>query len=129
MRTLPFEYKAPFSPIDVIAEYTRPSRIVKNGNVVVKPALPDLKAMEFPGIGALESFSTDGLRTLIKTLGVPNMLEKTLRYPGHAAIMEVFREIGFFDEAPMQVKDQHLFFIHDFSVNYRLSYPDPLNIG
>ncbi len=38
-RILPFEYSAPFSPIDVIEEYTRPARLMENGKIVVKPPL------------------------------------------------------------------------------------------
>jgi saccharopine dehydrogenase-like NADP-dependent oxidoreductase len=104
IRKQPFEYKAPFSPIDVIAEYTRPSRIVENGKVIVKPALSDITPMEFEGIGTLECFNTDGLRSLLKTMDIPQMLEKTLRYPNHANLMKMFRDIGFFDETPIKVK-------------------------
>ena len=89
-------------PIDVIAEYTRPARIVENGKVVVKPALSDVESMELEGVGTSESFNTDGLRSLIKTMDIPNMIEKTLRYPGHANLMRMFRETGYFSEAPLQ---------------------------
>ncbi len=96
-RRWPYQYKAPFSPPDVIEEYMRPARMVVSGTVVVKPALSDPELVEFPGIGTLEAFNTDGLRTLLKTMPVPDMREKTLRYPGHAEIMRVLRETGFFD--------------------------------
>ncbi|PIX05959.1 MAG: saccharopine dehydrogenase, partial [Flavobacteriales bacterium CG_4_8_14_3_um_filter_35_10] len=39
----PFNYKAPFSPVDVIEEYTRPARYVENGHIVIKPALSDVE--------------------------------------------------------------------------------------
>ena len=84
VRTWPYQYKAPFSPIDVIEEYTRPARLVENGEVIVKEALSDLEHLEFDDIGTLEAFNTDGLRTLLKTVRIPNMKEKTLRYPGHS---------------------------------------------
>ena len=102
-RTLPYEYKAPFSPIDVIAEYTRPARIMENGELVVRPALSEVELLEFEGIGTLEAFNTDGLRTLLKTMPVPNMKEKTMRYPGHARFMNALRDTGFFDENSMEV--------------------------
>lgn len=92
----PYKYKAPFSPIDVIEEYTRPARIVENGSVVVKPALSDIESIEIEGAGKLEAFNTDGLRTLINTMNVPFMKEKTLRYPGHTEYIKVLRESGFF---------------------------------
>lgn len=103
VRTWPFQYKAPFSPIDVLEEYTRPARIREEGKVVVKPALSEPEYLEFEGVGTLEAFNTDGLRTLLKTLDVPNMKEKTLRYPGHIEYMKVLRESGFFDKTPLEI--------------------------
>src|SRR5690606_37680038 len=80
----PFNYKAPFSPIDVIEEYTRPARLVENGQLVTKPALSDREIMRFDKAGELEAFNTDGLRSLIYTMKhIPDMKEKTLRFPGH----------------------------------------------
>ena len=98
VREWPSEYKAVFSPIDVIEEYIRPARYVENGVEVVKPALSDPEYINFPGIGTLEAFNTDGLRTLAKTINAPNMKEKTLRYPGHIEKMAVLRELGFFSK-------------------------------
>ncbi len=107
-KTWPYEYKAPFSPIDVIAEYTRPSRLVEAGSVVEKPALSDAELIDFPGVGTLEAFNTDGLRSLIKTMNVPNMKEKTLRYPGHIELMRIFRETGFFSEHKISIGNQKI---------------------
>ncbi len=103
-RQWPFQYKAVFSPIDVIEEYTRPARFVQNGQVVVRPALSDVELVNFAPVGTLEAFNTDGLRTLIKTMNIPNMVEKTLRYPGTAEYMMVLRETGLFDTQEIEVK-------------------------
>jgi lysine 6-dehydrogenase len=103
IREYPFEYKAGFSPIDVIEEYTRPARYVENGKMVVRPALSDPEFINFPDIGTLESFNSDGLRTLAFTLGAPNMKEKTLRYPGHIDKMLLLRESGFFSKDEIEV--------------------------
>ncbi|MFW6198555.1 MAG: saccharopine dehydrogenase family protein [Acidobacteriota bacterium] len=103
-RKWPFEYKAGFSPTDVIEEYLRPARYVENGNLVVRPALSDPEIVHFPGVGSLEAFNTDGLRTLLATLDVPNMKEKTLRYPGHIEHMAVLRAAGFFDREEIEVR-------------------------
>jgi saccharopine dehydrogenase-like NADP-dependent oxidoreductase len=92
----PFQYKAFFSPIDVIEEYTRPARVVENGKPVIKDALSDPEIIEVESAGKLEAFNTDGLRTLLRTMKIPNMVEKTLRYPGHLELMKIFREIGLF---------------------------------
>lgn len=103
VRAWPYQYKAPFSPIDVVEEYTRPARLVENGKVIVKDALSDLEHLEFDDIGTLEAFNTDGLRTLLKTIRIPNMKEKTLRYPGHSEYMRVLRETGFFSSEPVDI--------------------------
>jgi len=102
-RSWPYEYKAPFSPVDVIEEYTRPARLVENGRTVTRPALSELERVELPGVGTLEAFNTDGLRTLIETEKVPWMKEKTLRYPGHTDRMLMLRETGFFSSEPIRV--------------------------
>jgi lysine 6-dehydrogenase len=105
-REWPFEYKAVFSPSDVLEEYIRPARFKEQGREVVRPALSDVEQIEFPEIGALEAFNTDGVRTLMKTLDIPYMREKTLRYPGHANLMRIFRESGFLDTAPIDLNGQ-----------------------
>ena len=93
----PFSYKAPFSPIDVIEEYTRPARYVENGNIVVREPLTDCEYMEFDKVGTLEAFNTDGLRTILFTMPhIKNMKEKTLRYPGHVEYVRVLKDSGFF---------------------------------
>jgi lysine 6-dehydrogenase len=81
-RTWPWEYKALFSPGDVIEEYMRPARMRRGGVELTKPALTDVELVHFPGLGSLEAFNTDGLRSLLRTSKTPNMVEKTLRYPG-----------------------------------------------
>lgn len=103
-REWPFEYKAVFSPIDVIEEYVRPARYVQNNSVVIREALSDAELVHFDGIGTLESWNSDGLRSLIKTMaGIPNMIEKTLRYPGCIEYLRVMRDAGFFSYEPVDV--------------------------
>lgn len=109
IRTFPFEYKAPFSPCDVIEEYTRPARFVENGEMVTKPAMSDLELMEFDNIGTLEAFNSDGLRSLIFTLNhIPNMKEKTLRFPGHIRMIKALKEAGFLSNNPIVVKGKEV---------------------
>jgi saccharopine dehydrogenase-like NADP-dependent oxidoreductase len=104
VRDWPFEYKAGFSPADVVEEYTRPARYVENGKMITRPALSDPEVVHFEGVGALESLNTDGLRTLARTMTCPNMKEKTLRYPYHGRFMEALRQVGFFDKEPIEVE-------------------------
>ncbi len=104
-REWPFEYQAVFSPIDVIEEYIRPARYVQNSRLVVREALSDAELVDFDKIGTLESWNSDGLRTLINTMNhVPNMIEKTLRYPGCVEYLKVLRECGYFSYNTIEVK-------------------------
>ena len=104
VRMWPYEYQAVFSPIDVIEEYIRPARYVQNSSLVTKEALSDTELVNFESIGTLESWNSDGLRTLIKTMDhVPNMIEKTLRYPGCVEYLKVLRESGFFSYEEIEV--------------------------
>lgn len=102
----PFYYKAPFSPVDVIQEYIRPARLVESGKIITKPALSEREVMVFDKAGKLEAFNTDGLRSLIYTMGhIPDMKEKTLRYPGHIDLIIALQQAGFFDTTTLRVND------------------------
>lgn len=120
VREWPYEYKAGFSPIDVIEEYTRPSRYRENGKLQVNPALSDPELLFFPGVGTLEAFLTDGLRSLIHTIPAPNMVEKTMRYPGHIEKMAMLRETGFFSQEEIEVKGKK---IRPLDLTTRLLFP------
>ena len=109
VRKWPFNYKAPFSPIDVIEEYIRPARYVENGALLVSEPLTDRKFHEFDKVGTLESFLTDGLRSILFTMPhIKNLKEKTLRLPGHAEYIQVLKESGFFSKEKIKVGDQEL---------------------
>jgi lysine 6-dehydrogenase len=72
---------------------------------VVREPLTDCDYVEFDGVGTLESFNSDGLRSIIYTMPhIPNMKEKTLRYPGHVEYVRVLKESGFFSEEKINVK-------------------------
>ncbi len=102
----PFNYRITWSPADLIAEYTRPARIVRNYKIVTLPALSGVEEFQLAKVGHLECFYTDGLRTLLKTFkGVKDMVEKTIRYPGHAKLFKTMIDWGFLTALPYQVKD------------------------
>lgn len=120
VRQWPYEYKAGFSPIDVVEEYTRPARIVRGGKVEICPALSEVELLDFPEFGTLEAFITDGLRTLVRSIDAPDMIEKTMRYPGHAEKMRLLRETGFFSETPVDVNGTS---VRPIDVATRLLFP------
>ncbi|MEO7924737.1 MAG: saccharopine dehydrogenase C-terminal domain-containing protein [Chitinophagaceae bacterium] len=105
-RIPPFQYKAPFSPVDVIQEYIRPARMIEEGVIVTKPALSEREIMNFGEVGDLEAFNTDGLRSLLYTMThIRDMKEKTLRYPGHVDLIIALQQAGFFDSTPLRVNE------------------------
>jgi saccharopine dehydrogenase-like NADP-dependent oxidoreductase len=120
VRTWPWEYKAPFSPSDVLEEYTRPARYVAAGQMVTMPALSEAELVEFPEVGTLEAFNTDGLRSLLVTVKVPFMIEKTMRYPGHIEKIRVLRANGFFGTEPIEVGGVR---VKPLDVTSRLLFP------
>ncbi|MDX1622755.1 MAG: saccharopine dehydrogenase C-terminal domain-containing protein [Gemmatimonadota bacterium] len=99
----PWGYRAVFHPADVLEEYVRPARIRLDGEVLVRPALSGIETVEVEGVGTLEAFLTDGLRTLLDTIPAATMIEKTLRWPGHAAKMRALRDSGFLNEGQIEV--------------------------
>lgn len=108
VREWPYEYKAVFSPIDVIEEYTRPARFIVNGEMVIREALSDPELMHFDAVGTLESWNSDGLRSLMSSFKIPNMIEKTLRYPGCVEYLRVLRDTGFFSYEEVEVNGQKI---------------------
>jgi len=129
VRSFPFQYKAPFSPIDVLEEYTRPARYIENSHLVVKPALSDPEFIEFDNIGTLEAFNTDGLRSIIRNIKAPNMIEKTLRWPGHIDLMKAIIGAGFLESKPKIISGIELspleFTSNILFDNWKLKESDP----
>jgi len=78
-----WSYMAPFSPSDVIEEYTRPARVIIAGEQKEIPPLEMRHMVEIENVGTLEAAITDGLRSLLDTIEADSMLEYTLRWPGH----------------------------------------------
>ncbi len=120
-REWPYEYKAVFSPIDVIEEYTRPARYVQNSELIIREALSEPEHLQFNEVGTLEAWNSDGLRSLIKTMSnIPNMIEKTLRYPGCIEYLKVLRESGFFSYNEVDVKGK---MIRPIDLTSKLLFP------
>ena len=92
-----WKYMAPFSPSDVIEEYIRPARVIREGDRAVLPALSERHFVEVSGTGEMEAFLTDGLRSLITTVEVQKMSEYTVRWPGHIQCFIDMRENGSLD--------------------------------
>jgi saccharopine dehydrogenase-like NADP-dependent oxidoreductase len=94
-RSAPYGYVITWSVDDLLAEYTRPARIVRDGAPAMVPVFSGLEPVEIPGVGIMEAFLSDGLRTLVETLpGVRTMGEMTLRWPGHVEAVKSLVRAG-----------------------------------
>jgi saccharopine dehydrogenase-like NADP-dependent oxidoreductase len=91
--------------LEIFEEYSAPGKYVEDGKVVEKLALSETMTIDLPKVGSMACLASDGLRTLLHTsvAEVPNMFEKTLRYPEHVNQMRIFNDAGFFSQTPIQV--------------------------
>jgi lysine 6-dehydrogenase len=104
----PLHYQVVYSLEGVLDYYTTKSWIIRDGRGQQVDALSEIEHVEFgDGVGTLEAFHTaGGLSTMAFRYDgkIPTMEYKTLRYPGHAAIMAAIRELGLLDLEPVEVK-------------------------
>jgi lysine 6-dehydrogenase len=103
----PLNYQVVYSLEGVLDYYTTLSWVVRDGRQMQVKALSEIEELEFPGAGTLEAFHTaGGLSTMAQRYEgkIPTMEYKTLRYPGHARMMEAMRDIGLFGLEPVNVK-------------------------
>ncbi|NJE55138.1 saccharopine dehydrogenase family protein [Thermococcus sp. 21S9] len=91
----PLYYRITWSPKDLIEEYTRPARVIRDGEIRKIDPLSEVKTVEIEGF-TFEAFPSDGLRSLLESVRVDKLEEWTLRWPGHLERMRVLRELGFF---------------------------------
>ncbi len=107
----PLNYKLVYSLEGMLDYYTTPCEILRGGEVTRVEALTELEELQFERVGALEAFHTAGGTSLLPWdhVGeVDEIVYKTLRYPGHAAIMRTVRELGLLEESPIEVGDQQV---------------------
>jgi len=103
-RNAPLGYKSPFPVLEVLEEYAESGTMVENGKVVIRPMLSETMTIDLDKVGTMACLNSDGLRTLIHTMDIPYMFEKTLRYPNHVEQMRIFRDTGLLNMTPIQVK-------------------------
>lgn len=99
----PFNYRTVFCLEDTMCEYVMPARYVVNNRVVEVPALSGLEDIEIPGVGKLEAFFTDGLRSAADNVKGNFVAEKTMRWPGYVNTINILKAAGCFDEKPVLV--------------------------
>jgi lysine 6-dehydrogenase len=126
----PLNYQIVYSLEGALDYYTTPSWILRDGRPTRVDALSEIEVVQFPApVGTLEAFHTGGgISTLPWAYAgkVQTMEYKTLRYPGHAAIMRPIRELGLLDLKPIAVKGTRVVPRDAFiaAVSPRLTKPD-----
>ena len=104
----PLNYQIVYSLEGALDYYTTPSWVLRGGRPVQVDALSEVEPVEFPSpVGMLEAFHTGGgISTLpFAYQGKIEVMEyKTLRYPGHAAVIRPIRELGLLSNEPIDVK-------------------------
>jgi lysine 6-dehydrogenase len=104
----PLNYQIVYSLEGALDYYTTPSWVLRDGKPTRVDPLSEIEMVAFPEpVGTLEAFHTGGgISTMPWAYAgkVRTMEYKTLRYPGHAAIMKPVRELGLLDMKPIAVK-------------------------
>lgn len=108
----PLNYQIVYSLEGALDYYTTTSWVIRGGKRAPVEALSELEPVEFPApVGTLEAFHTaGGISTMPFTYeGKVDVMEyKTLRYPGHVAIMKPIRDLGLLGNDPIDVKGQRV---------------------
>jgi lysine 6-dehydrogenase len=102
----PFNYQLVFSVEGLINEYSEPVRILRDGKMITVEPLTEVEPFHMEGFPELEAFHTSGgTSTLPETfLGqVGECFEKTLRYPGHAAMLRTLYDLGMFSSEKRRI--------------------------
>lgn len=100
----PLRYALAFSIQGLVGEYEDVAITLRDGEVLRLPTLDELESITIEPLGELEAFTTSsGTSTAPYTLRdrVHNYEYKTLRYPGHCAILRAFQHYGFWDHDPV----------------------------
>ncbi len=99
----PFNYRTVFCLEDTLNEYLWPARYVKDNKITQAPALSGLEEIEIPGVGKLEAFFTDGLRSAAENVKGKFVAEKTMRWPGYVDTINILKAAGYFSKEPIVV--------------------------
>lgn len=99
----PFNYRTVFCLEDTLGEYTMPARYVKDGKLATAPALSGIEEVYIPGVGKLEAFFTDGLRSAAYNVKGEYVAEKTMRWPGYVDAVNILIASGLLDTQPVEV--------------------------
>ncbi len=124
----PMNYAISFSIHGLINEYTGTAEVLRDGRLARVPALSEVEAVEWPGLGPLEAFvTTGGTSTAPRTFAgrVGRYDYKTLRYPGHVAQLRLLDALGLFGLDPVEVDGAAVVPRHLFAAVAEPALSDP----
>lgn len=103
----PLNYMMVFSMHGLLNEYLGKATVLRNGKLTTVDTLSEVEELEFPKpVGRCEAFVTlGGTSTMPWTYEgkVRSLDYKTVRYPGHAAQIAMFRLLGLLEKQPVVV--------------------------
>lgn len=113
----PFNYKLVFNIEGLVTEYDHRSDIIRDGKITQVDTLTEIEKINIDELGEMEAFHTSGgastapfsFEGKLKTYEY-----KTIRYPGHAEKMKLFKDFGFWDPNPLKTRSGEVAPLHVF---------------
>lgn len=103
----PFNYKLTFNMEGLVTEYDYQAVALRDGRIIKVDTLTEVESLEIDELGEMEAFVTSGGTSTAPYTWegrVPNYEYKTIRWPGHAHLMKIFKDFGFWNESEVSVK-------------------------
>ncbi|MFA6317279.1 MAG: saccharopine dehydrogenase C-terminal domain-containing protein [Elusimicrobiota bacterium] len=108
----PMNYMLTFSVHGLINEYVEDATALRDFKRVSVPGLGETELIDLPApLGRCEAaHASGGLSTMAWTYAgkVRRMDNKLIRYPGHIAVINSMRDMGFFSQTPVEVQGRKL---------------------
>jgi len=104
----PWNYRLTFHVDGLLNEYAHPVAWIREGQPITVRNLDPAETVTIeldPPLGTMEAFPSNAGGTLVRTLaaGLRTYEARVLRYPGHVAQMNAFRDLGLFGTEPVEV--------------------------
>ena len=108
----PLNYKITWTFDGVLTAYMRTAKVMRNGEIIDVPGMdifkdPNTHEVTVSGLGKLEAYPNGNAVHYASVFGIEKTVRDmgrfALRWPGHCLFWQTMKELGFFDETPMEV--------------------------